>query len=90
MRTASRYLKRWGFTPQKPLRRALRARSGGRGAAGSARSIRRSPGGPGPNMPRFTGPINSARSDHQAGRSYGRRGRTPVIPGTGQRLPERT
>ncbi len=26
------------------------------------------------------------RSDHQAGRSYGRRGRTPVIPGTGQRI----
>ena len=26
------------------------------------------------------------RSDHQAGRSYGRRGRTPVIPGTGQRF----
>lgn len=27
-----------------------------------------------------------ARSDHQAGRSYGRRGVTPVIPGTGQRF----
>ena len=26
------------------------------------------------------------RSDHQAGRSYGLRGRTPVIPGTGQRF----
>ena len=26
------------------------------------------------------------RSDHQAGRSYGRRGVTPVIPGTGQRF----
>ena len=26
------------------------------------------------------------RSDHQAGRSYGRRGRTQVIPGTGQRF----
>ena len=26
------------------------------------------------------------RSDHQAGRSYGRRGRTPVIPGTGRRF----
>jgi transposase len=26
------------------------------------------------------------RSDHQAGRSYGRRGQTPVIPGTGQRF----
>jgi hypothetical protein len=25
------------------------------------------------------------RSDHQAGTSYGRKGRTPVIPGTGQR-----
>src|SRR2546426_12412522 len=26
------------------------------------------------------------RSDHQAGRSYGRRGQTPVVPGTGQRF----
>jgi len=26
------------------------------------------------------------RSDHVAGRSYGRRGQTPVIPGTGQRF----
>ncbi|MCG3132016.1 MAG: IS630 family transposase ISPa47 [Phycisphaerae bacterium] len=26
------------------------------------------------------------RSDHQAGRSYGKRGQTPVVPGTGQRF----
>ncbi len=26
------------------------------------------------------------RSDHQTGRSWGRRGQTPVIPGTGQRF----
>ncbi len=26
------------------------------------------------------------RSDHQAGRSWGRRGETPVVPGTGQRF----
>jgi transposase len=26
------------------------------------------------------------RSDHQAGHSYGRKGHTPVIPGTGQRF----
>jgi hypothetical protein len=26
------------------------------------------------------------RSDHQAGRSYGRRGQTPVVLGTGQRF----
>ena len=26
------------------------------------------------------------RSDHQVGRSYGRRGQTPVVSGTGQRL----
>jgi len=26
------------------------------------------------------------RSDHQTGTSYGRRGQTPVIPGTGQRF----
>ena len=26
------------------------------------------------------------RSDHQTGTTYGRRGRTPIIPGTGQRF----
>lgn len=29
------------------------------------------------------------RSDHQAGTSYGRKGQTPVVPGTGHRFPPR-
>ncbi|MBK8915168.1 MAG: IS630 family transposase [Phycisphaerales bacterium] len=62
VRTVSRYLKRWGFTPQKPLRRAYERDPAAVERWKRARSIRRSPGGPGPNMPRFTGPINSARA----------------------------
>jgi transposase len=34
----------------------------------------------------FWGDETGMRSDHQAGRSWGRRGETPVIPGTGQRF----
>ena len=34
----------------------------------------------------FWGDEMGLRSDHQAGRSWGRRGETPVIPGTGHRF----
>ncbi len=34
----------------------------------------------------FWGDETGMRSDHQAGRSWGRRGKTPVVPGTGQRF----
>lgn len=86
VRTAGRYLQRWGFTPQKPLRRAYE-----RDPVAVARWKRE-------EYPAIVkeakledaeihwGDQLGARSDHQAGRSYGRRGQTPVIPGTGQRF----
>ncbi|MBK8915069.1 MAG: IS630 family transposase [Phycisphaerales bacterium] len=86
VRTAGRYLKRWGFTPQKPLRRAYE-----RDPAAVERWKREEY----PAIARRARAEHAeihwadqlgARSDHQAGRSYGRRGRTPVIPGTGQRF----
>ena len=84
--TVGRYLQRWGFTPQKPLRRAYE-----QDPAAVRRWLRR-------EYPAirvlarreratlFWGDETGMRSDHQAGRSYGRRGRTPIIPGTGKRF----
>jgi transposase len=84
--TVGRYLRRWGFTPQKPLRRAYE-----RDPAAVRRWLKR-------QYPAirawahreqatiFWGDETGMRSDHQAGRSWGRRGQTPVIPGTGQRF----
>jgi transposase len=86
VRTAGRYLKRWGFTPQKPLRRAYERNP----AAVKRWKEQEYPAivkqAKAENAEIHWGDQLGARSDHQAGRSYGRRGRTPVIPGTGQRF----
>ena len=83
--TVGRWLRRWGFTPQKPVRRAWeqnpqqvehwlkvqypRIRSEAKAEKAQI----------------HWGDEMGLRSDHQAGTSYGRKGRTPVIEGTGQR-----
>ena len=84
--TAGRYLKRWGFTPQKPMRRAWE-----RDDATVRRWLK-------VQYPRIRGEAKregaeihwgdemGLRSDHQAGRSYSPKGKTPVIEGTGQRF----
>jgi transposase len=86
VRTAGRYLKRWGFTPQKPLRRAYER---------DPVAVERWKQEEYPAIVQQAkaekaeihwGDQLGARSDHQAGRSYGRCGQTPVIPGTGQRF----
>jgi len=86
VRTAGRYLKRWGFTPQKPLRRAYERNP----AAVKRWKEQEYPAivkqAKAENAEIHWGAQLGARSDHQAGRSYGRRGQTPVIPGTGQRF----
>ena len=84
--TVGRYLQAWGFTPQKPLRRAYE-----RDPAAVQRwkeqeypaIVRQAKA---ENAEIHWGDQLGARSDHQAGRSYGRRGVTPVIPGTGKRF----
>jgi len=84
--TVGRYLKRWGFTPQKPLRRAYER---------DPDSVRRWLKKKYPAIRAYArreratiywGDEMGMRSDHQAGTSYGRRGKTPVIPGTGKRF----
>jgi transposase len=84
--TVGRYLRRWGFTPQKPLRRAyerdpLAVRRWLRKQYPAIRALARRE-----QATIFWGDETGMRSDHQAGRSFGRRGRTPIIPGTGKRF----
>lgn len=84
--TVGRYLRRWGFTPQKPLRRAyerdpVAVRRWLKKQYPAIRAWARRE-----QATIFWGDETGMRSDHQAGRSWGRRGQTPVIPGTGQRF----
>jgi transposase len=84
--TVGRYLRRWGFSPQKPLRRAyerdpLAVRRWVRKQYPAIRAWARQE-----RATIYWGDETGMRSDHQAGRSWGRRGDTPVIPGTGQRF----
>ncbi len=84
--TVGRYLKRWGFTPQKPARRAWEQ---------NPEQVRHWLEKEYPSIRRqaqkekaqiYWGDEMGLRSDHAVGRSYGRKGQTPVIPATGQRF----
>lgn len=84
--TVGRYLGRWGFTPQKPLRRAYEK---------NPEQVRRWLEEDYPQIRKqakrekariYWGDEMGLRSDHSVGTSYGRRGQKPVIPGTGQRF----
>ena len=84
--TVGRYLKRWGFTPQKPLRRAFEQDPAAirRWLAEEYPAIQAAA-----KQAKATihwGDEMGLRSDHQTGTSYGRKGQTPIIPGTGQRF----
>jgi transposase len=84
--TVGRYLKRWEFSPQKPLRRAFEQNpeaiqrwldSEYPAIALEAKKCR---------AEIHWGDEMGLRSDHQTGTSWAPRGQTPVIPGTGQRF----
>ena len=84
--TVGRYLQRWGLTPQKPLRRAFEQDPAAvrRWLAAEYPAIQAAA-----KRAKATihwGDEMGLRSDHQTGTSYGRKGQTPVIPGTGQRF----
>lgn len=79
-------MRRWGFTPQKPLRRAYE-----RNPAAVQKWLDEGYPAVRHQAKRETAVIHwgdemGLRSDHQTGTSYGRRGKTPVIPGTGRRF----
>ena len=84
--TIGRYLARWGFTPQKPLRRAFERdpEAVRRWLEEEYPSIRQEARREDAEI--HWGDQMGLRSDHAAGRSYGRRGETPVVPATGQRF----
>lgn len=84
--TVGRYLADWGFTPQKPARRAYEQ---------NPVAVRRWLREEYPAIQRLTKREKAEiywedemgiRSDHAQGRSYGRRGKTPIIPVSGQRF----
>lgn len=81
-----RYLKSWGYTPQKPIRKAFEQKPEQvqqwldkeypaikRRATKQKATI-------------YFGDETGMRSDHQAGRSYAPKGETPVIKATGKRF----
>lgn len=84
--TVGRYLAKWGFTPQKPLRRAYEQDPAAvrRWLARQYPAIRRRAKAEKAEI--YWGDEMGMRSDHQTGTSYGRCGRTPTIPGTGKRF----
>lgn len=84
--TVGRYLRRWGFTPQKPLRRAYEQDPAAvtRWLKEEYPAIRARAKREGATI--YWGDEMGLRSDHQAGRSFSPRGRTPVIAGTGRRF----
>ncbi len=84
--TIGRYLKRWGLPPQKPLRRAYEQ---------DPKAVKQWLEVDYPAIVKLAkqagaeihwGDEMGLRSDDQTGHSYGKRGQTPVIPGTGQRF----
>lgn len=84
--TVGRYLRHWGFTPQKPVRRAYERNPEAvrRWLEEEYPEIHRLAKAAGAEI--YWGDEMGLRSDHQTGTSYGRRGHTPEIPGTGQRF----
>ena len=84
--TAGRYLKSWGFTPQKPVRRAFEQdpEAVRQWLEEEYPAIAKAAKKEGAEI--YWGDEMGLRSDHQAGTSYGLKGHTPVVRGTGQRF----
>lgn len=86
LNTVGLYLKRWGFTPQKPLRRAYERQD---------RAVRQWLEEEYPKIAALArkeraeihwGDEAGFRSDHQVGTSFSPKGKTPVIKSTGMRF----
>ncbi len=84
--TVGRYLARWGFTPQKPVRRAFEQNPHEvqHWLKEQYPAIRKEAKKEKAQI--YWCDEMGLRSDHATGCTYGRRGRTPVIPGTGKRF----
>jgi len=84
--TVGRYLANWGFSPQKPARRAIEQ---------NPKAIERWLNIEYPSIQRlarkekatiYWGDEMGLRSDHNVGRAYGLKGKTPVVKRTGNRF----
>jgi transposase len=84
--TIGRYLKLWGFTPQKPIYKAYEQKD---------EAVQKWLNEDYPEIKAkaneedaviFWGDETGMRSDHHAGRSYAPKGKTPVIKATGKRF----
>ena len=84
--TVGRYLAQWGLTPQKPLTRAYEQNPAAvrRWLEEVYPALRAEAAAAGAEI--HWGDEMGFRSDYHAGRTYGRRGQTPVVPATGQRF----
>lgn len=81
-----RYLKRWGFTPQKPIRKAYEKdpNAVSHWIENEYPEIRKQAAEE--NAEIYWEDEMGVRSDHTAGTSYAPEGQTPVISGTGKRF----
>jgi len=84
--TVGRYLHSWGMTPQKPLRRAyeqdpIAVQRWLEEEYPWIRALAKRD-----KARIYWGDETGFRSDHTAGRTWGRKGQTPVVAGTGQRF----
>ena len=84
--TVGRHLKRWGFTPQKPARRAYEQNPAAvrRWLLEEYPQVQKQAKEEGAEI--HWGDEMGARSDHQAGRTWGRKGKTPVVAAPGKRF----
>lgn len=85
--TVGRHLSSWGLTPQRPLRRAFQQDPVAvrRWLRSEYAEIERRTKRERAEIHWGGDEMMGQRSDHQPGRSYGLWGRTPILPGTGQR-----
>lgn len=79
-----RYLKKWGYTPQKPIRKAFEQKPENvkRWLEEEYPAIEKRARAERATI--YFGDETGCRSDHQAGKSYAPNGRTPIIKATGK------
>ena len=84
--TVGRYLDKWGFSPQKPARRAIEQ---------NPQAIEKWLKVEYPTIQKLSGKEKATihwgdemglRSDHNVGRTYGKKGQTPIVKRTGNRF----
>nr|WP_246167867.1 IS630 family transposase [Thermosulfurimonas marina] len=84
--TVGRYLRRWGFTPQKPLKRAYEQNPKEVKAWLEEEYPRIKQKAREEGAEIYWGDETGIRSDHQAGRSWAPKGETPVVEVSGKRF----